>query len=257
MNLTAIKDRPSAISRHINDSLAVLPAMDRAVELSRAVAPVRIVDVGSGAGLPGLIFATLRPEWRVTLLDSLNKRCTFNTAAAEAMGLGNVDVLWRYGPFGFRRYSCLECVIWCHLVSFGFSEVSVCPSSPSICSTLHLSSRAEDAGANEAYREQFDVATARAVAEVRTLAELCLPLVRVGGYWVAPKGPGPEEEVHAGLRAIETLGGEARDVRIDTMELQGTGDEGKPAFTVVTVRKVSPTPAQYPRKANAMKKRPL
>ena len=96
MNLTAIKDRPSAISRHINDSLAILPAMDRAVELSHAGAPVRIVDVGSGAGLPGLIFATLRPGWRVTLLDSLNKRCTFNTAAAEAMGLGNVDVLWRY-----------------------------------------------------------------------------------------------------------------------------------------------------------------
>ncbi len=96
MNLTAIKDRPSAISRHINDSLAILPAMDRAVELSRAGAPVRVVDVGSGAGLPGLIFATLRPDWHVTLLDSLNKRCTFNAAAVEAMGLGNVDVLWRY-----------------------------------------------------------------------------------------------------------------------------------------------------------------
>jgi hypothetical protein len=128
MNLTAIKDRPSAISRHIDDSLAVLPAMDRAVARSRAGGPggpggpgglgglgdtghtgatgdtgdtgatggpVRIVDVGSGAGLPGLIFAALRPEWSVTLLDSLNKRCTFNTAAAEAMGLGNVDVLWR------------------------------------------------------------------------------------------------------------------------------------------------------------------
>lgn len=106
MNLTAIKDRPSAISRHIDDSLAVLPAMDRAVARSRAGATgglVRIVDVGSGAGLPGLIFAALRPEWSVTLLDSLKKRCTFNTAAAEAMGLGNVDVLWR----------CVSCFVWC------------------------------------------------------------------------------------------------------------------------------------------------
>lgn len=120
MNLTAIKDRPSAISRHIDDSLAVLPAMDRAVARSRAGGPgglgglgdtghtgatggpVRIVDVGSGAGLPGLIFAALRPEWSVTLLDSLNKRCTFNTAAAEAMGLGNVDVLWR----------CVSCFVF-------------------------------------------------------------------------------------------------------------------------------------------------
>lgn len=100
MNLTAIKDRSSAISRHVNDSLAILPAMDRAVADARvgceSGSAVRVVDVGSGAGLPGLILATLRPEWRVTLLDSLNKRCTFNTAAAEAMGLANVDILWRY-----------------------------------------------------------------------------------------------------------------------------------------------------------------
>lgn len=123
-------------------------------------------------------------------------------------------------------------------------------------SSAYLYSRAEDAGANEAYREQFDVATARAVAEVRTLAELCLPLVKVGGFWVAPKGPEPEEEVHDGLRAIEALGGEARDVRIEEMELSGADDD-KPAFTVVTVCKVTPTPAQYPRRANAMKKRPL
>jgi hypothetical protein len=137
MNLTAIKDRPSAISRHIDDSLAVLPAMDRAVARSRAGGlggpgglgglgdtgdtghtgttggPVRIVDVGSGAGLPGLIFAALRPEWSVTLLDSLNKRCTFNTAAAEAMGLGNVDVLWRcVSCFVFRVWClCLRCLV--------------------------------------------------------------------------------------------------------------------------------------------------
>ncbi len=118
-------------------------------------------------------------------------------------------------------------------------------------------SRAEDAGSSEAYREQFDIATARAVAEVRTLAELCLPLVKVGGFWVAPKGPDPEAEVQDGLRGIETLGGDARDVRIETVGLSRTENDGKPAFTVVTVRKASPTPSQYPRKANAMKKRPL
>lgn len=152
---------------------------------------------------------------------------------------------------------CLRC-----LVGFFFVWV-FCLFCFILSLTLHRYSRAEDAGNDVAYRERFDVATARAVAEVRTLAELCLPLVRVGGYWVAPKGPGPEAEVHAGLHAIETLGGEAHGVCIDTMdtmgtmELSGTGGEGKPAFTVVTVRKASPTPAQYPRKANAMKKRPL
>jgi len=174
-----------------------------------------------GAGLPGLVFATLRPEWSVTLLDSLNKRCTFNTAAAEAMGLGNVDILW---------------------------------------------SRAEEAGINPAYREQYDIATARAVADVRTLAELCLPLIKVGGYWVAPKGPDPEAEVRDGLRAVEELGGD--DISIqrlgnkkneenEEIEENQEGTRDGPEFTVVTVFKARSTPSSYPRKANAIKKRPL
>jgi 16S rRNA (guanine527-N7)-methyltransferase len=209
MNLTAIKDRPTAVSRHINDSLAILPAMDNAVANTSNPNRPRIVDVGSGAGLPGLVFATLRPAWSVTLLDSLNKRCTFNTAAAEAMGLTNVDILW---------------------------------------------SRAEEAGNNPAYREQFDVATARAVAEVRTLAELCLPLIKVGGYWVAPKGPDPESEVQEGVRAVQELGGDVDGLHIERL---GSSGRGGPAFTVVTVSKARETPAAYPRKANAIKKRPL
>jgi len=154
----------------------------------------------------------------VTLLDSLNKRCTFNTAAAEAMGLGNVDILW---------------------------------------------SRAEEAGINPAYREQYDIATARAVADVRTLAELCLPLIKVGGYWVAPKGPDPEAEVRDGLRAVEELGGD--DISIqrlgnkknEEIEENQEGTRDGPEFTVVTVFKARSTPSSYPRKANAIKKRPL
>ena len=180
-----------------------------------------------GAGLPGLVFATLRPEWSVTLLDSLNKRCTFNTAAAEAMGLGNVDILW---------------------------------------------SRAEEAGINPAYREQYDIATARAVADVRTLAELCLPLIKVGGYWVAPKGPDPEAEVRDGLRAVEELGGDDISIQrlgnkkneeneeneeIEEIEENQEGTRDGPEFTVVTVFKARSTPSSYPRKANAIKKRPL
>ena len=161
----------------------------------------------------------------MTLLDSLNKRCTFNTAAAEAMGLGNVDILW---------------------------------------------SRAEEAGINPAYREQYDIATARAVADVRTLAELCLPLIKVGGYWVAPKGPDPEAEVRDGLRAVEELGGDEISIQrlgnkkngenegiegIEENQEEGTRDG--PEFTVVTVFKARSTPSSYPRKANAIKKRPL
>jgi len=201
----------------------------RARSLTRSLTPrFSARHLGSpGAGLPGLVFATLRPEWSVTLLDSLNKRCTFNTAAAEAMGLGNVDILW---------------------------------------------SRAEEAGINPAYREQYDIATARAVADVRTLAELCLPLIKVGGYWVAPKGPDPEAEVRDGLRAVEELGGDDISIQrlgnkkneeneeneeIEEIEENQEGTRDGPEFTVVTVFKARSTPSSYPRKANAIKKRPL
>ena len=214
------------------------PTRPLAHSLARSLHASPLVILGlPGAGLPGLVFATLRPEWSVTLLDSLNKRCTFNTAAAEAMGLGNVDILW---------------------------------------------SRAEEAGINPAYREQYDIATARAVADVRTLAELCLPLFKVGGYWVAPKGPDPEAEVRDGLRAVEELGGDEISIQrlgnkkngenegiegiegvewiegiegIEENQEEGTRDG--PEFTVVTVFKARSTPSSYPRKANAIKKRPL
>lgn len=143
--------------------------------------------------------------------------------------------------------------VWLVVPSSAAAALSVAYSSFSHVHSAH-GSRAEDAGTNEAYREQFDVATARAVAEVRTLAELCLPLVKVGGYWVAPKGPDPEDEVRDGLRAIETLGGEVNAISVERL---GAEDDEKPEFTVVTVPKRAATPPQYPRRANAMKKRPL
>ena len=206
MNLTAIQDRGQAIERHINDSLAILPALDACVEHTK---DVRLIDIGSGAGLPGLVIATARPLWHVCLLDSLKKRCSFTTAAVDAMGLDNVNVLW---------------------------------------------SRAEDAGRDEHHRETYDIATARAVAEVRVLAELCLPCVRVGGHWVAPKGPRPEEEILQGHHAIQTLGG-----NVDTMciETYSAPTSGSTAFTVLTVEKHAPTPTTYPRKPGSIKKKPL
>lgn len=205
MNLTAIQDRHQAIERHINDSLAILPALDACVGHEQHA---RIIDIGSGAGLPGLVIATARPMWRVCLLDSLKKRCAFTTAAMDAMGLENVEVVW---------------------------------------------SRAEDAGRDENHRESYDVATARAVAEVRVLAELCLPCVRVGGHWVAPKGPRPEEEIAQGHQAIQNLGGDIDSMRTDTYSTPSSGT----TFTVLTVKKVTPTPETYPRKPGSIKKKPL
>lgn len=201
----AITDRDEAYQRHVNDSLALLPAIDSCLE-TPTQGLTRLIDVGSGAGLPGIILAIARPNWHITLLDSLQKRCTFNKEAISAAGLANVSVTW---------------------------------------------ARAEDAGQDPLLRHSQHVAVARAVAELRVLAELCLPMVQVGGHWVAAKGAAPEEEVALARRAIQELGGEL--VRVE--EVDSLAPEGK--RTVVVVRKVRTTPGKYPRKAGTPKKQPL
>lgn len=208
MNLTAVRDRQEAIVRHIDDSLALLPVLDacsRTTEDNTSKS-IRVIDIGSGAGLPGLVIATVRPQWKVSLLDSLNKRCTFNTHAAERMALHNVDVIW---------------------------------------------ARAEDAGQDPLYREQFDISIARAVAEMRVLAELCLPFVRVGGSWVAAKGHDPEAELNDASNAILQLGGVLSS--IETVE--SVAPEGK--RTAIVVRKKHFCKSRYPRKPGTPKKQPL
>ena len=193
----AIKDRDEAYLRHVDDSLALLPILDACLAANPAPpSTVRLIDVGSGA----------RPQWKVCLLDSLAKRCSFNEAAVEAVGLPNVSVAW---------------------------------------------ARAEDAGQDPKLREQHDLAIARAVAELRVLAELCLPLAAVGGHWVAAKGSSPQEEVVAARTAIKLLGGELVDVReVDSMAPEGLR-------TAVVVRKVKATPRMYPRRPGTPKKQPI
>nr|CAB3467640.1 unnamed protein product [Digitaria exilis] len=166
MNLTAVTDEAEVMTRHVADSLAVLPPLERAYR-SRSVTGggdidgVSLIDVGSGAGLPGLILAVARPSWRFTLLESMKKRCTFLEHAVESMGLSNVDV---------------------------------------VCD------RAENVGQSLDYREAYDIAAARAVAELKVLAEYCLPLVRVGGLFIAAKGHDPREEVKNAKGAVQKLG---------------------------------------------------
>ena len=200
------------MSRHIDDSLALVPALDACIrrqEEAGAVSQslkIKLIDIGSGAGLPGLVLAVVRPEWRICLLDSLNKRCTFNNAAAEAMQLDNIDVVW---------------------------------------------ARAETAGRDENLREQFDLVTARAVAELRILAELCLPFAKVGGHWVAAKGHNPDEELRTAEKAISMLGGSSPAIE----NVESIAPEGK--RTVVIVEKRSKMRAKYPRKPGDPKRQPL
>eukprot|EP00241_Pyramimonas_parkeae_P023365 CAMPEP_0114292696 /NCGR_PEP_ID=MMETSP0059-20121206/9203_1 /TAXON_ID=36894 /ORGANISM="Pyramimonas parkeae, Strain CCMP726" /LENGTH=279 /DNA_ID=CAMNT_0001414369 /DNA_START=89 /DNA_END=928 /DNA_ORIENTATION=+ len=210
MNLTAVRSKDDAYDRHVGDSLAVLPALDLALEqVPNCNVPPLVMDVGSGGGLPGLLLAIARPAWDLTLLDTLKKRIEFVDAAAAHVGVANARGLW---------------------------------------------ARAEDAGKNShglRERERYDVVTARAVAEMRVLAELCLPMVRVGGFLVAYKGAEPENEVDAARNAIQLLGGTL--LRIERVGSKGPdGDR-----TAVIIQKTSETPAKYPRRPGMPNKRPL
>ncbi|KAI8469287.1 MAG: intraflagellar transport protein [Monoraphidium minutum] len=216
MNLTAIRERGEAWARHVEDSLALLPAIEAHCAAAGrrggggggggGEAQFRVIDVGSGAGLPGMVLAIARPHWRVTLLDSLKKRCAFLEAAAACAGAANVSVVW---------------------------------------------ARAEEGGRRRELRGRYDLAVARAVADTRVLAELCLPFVRRGGYWVAAKGAAPGAEAAAAARAVRLLGGGA--VRIELVD--SWAPEGQ--RTAVVVHKERPTPDLYPRLPGAPGRKPL
>lgn len=162
----------------------------------------RLADIGSGAGVPGLPVAVLRPGLRVVLADAARKKAGFLEIAVRDLGLTNVEV---------------------------------------------LQARAEDLGRDPGHRERYDAVTARALAPVRVLAEYALPLLRVGGDAVLPKGRGAEDEVRAAARALRILGGEAA-VHAPRTEF---------CSPVVVLRKTAPTPAAYPRRAGTPQRRPL
>ena len=212
MNLTGAATIDEVLTRHVADSLALLPAIERALgpDVSAANAKIRVMDVGSGAGFPGIDLAIARPAWEVTLLDTLQKRTSFLDAAAAECGATNVRTLW---------------------------------------------SRAEDAGkVGSEHREAYDVVTARAVAELRILAELCVPLVKVNGAFVAMKNSleSTETETADASNAIDVLGG----TPLVSEEVQSVGPDGALRTAVVSV-KTRATPEKYPRRAGMPNKRPL
>jgi 16S rRNA (guanine527-N7)-methyltransferase len=197
VNLTAIADEAGIVTRHFLDSLRCAGSWGEA--------PGSLVDIGAGAGFPGLPLKLLRPALRLTLVESIGKKATFLRHMVDTLGLTDVEI---------------------------------------------IVARAEAAGRDSAQREQYDVAVARAVAELRVLAEYCLPLCRVGGRFLAPKGASIEEEVQAALPAITQLGG--RLLAIEPVELP----ELEPR-TLVVIEKIGPTPPQYPRAPGVPAKRPL
>ncbi|KAK6148439.1 hypothetical protein DH2020_019351 [Rehmannia glutinosa] len=208
MNLTAVKEETEVMGRHVEDSLAIIEPVRNAFLLhcGSSFEKLSVVDVGSGAGLPGLILAIACPGWKVTLLESMNKRCIFLEHVVSLIGLQNVRI---------------------------------------------VRDRAENLGQNLDFREGFDIAVARAVAEMRVLAEYCLPLVRVGGLFVAAKGHDPQEEVTKAERAIHLMGASL----LQTCFVESHSKYGQ--RTAIICLKDGPTPRKYPRAPGTPSKLPL
>ena len=196
MDLTAIRGEEDTARLHFLDCAALLTLQD--------LHGKRVIDVGTGAGFPGLVLTILCPELQLTLLDSLGKRVKFlETVCAE---LGLLDV------------QCLH-------------------------------ARAEEAPPE--LRESFDLACSRAVARLSLLSELCLPFVKVGGRFVAMKGPEVTAELQEAEKGIRLLGG--APAQVAPYPVPGT----ELRHNAVIVEKIAETPKKYPRKWGQMKKQPL
>ena len=196
MNLTAITDPADFAALHLLDSAVLLTIADFRGK--------KAVDVGTGAGFPGMPLRILEPDFDLTLLDSLGKRVAFLQDTCAQMGLARVEA---------------------------------------------VHARAEEFAAD--HRECYDIATSRAVAALNVLCELALPLVRVGGCFLAMKSVDSDDEIDGARGAIGQLGGRIREIRDYT--IPGTDVQHR----VVIIDKLRPTPQQYPRAFAKIKKNPL
>lgn len=204
MNLTAITEEQDVVTKHFTDSLSLAKVFGDLGQESGA--SLSLIDVGTGAGFPGIPLKIAFPKLKVTLLDSLNKRVKFLTEVCGQLGLENV-------------------------------------------SAVH--GRAEDFGRDPQHREQYDLCVSRAVANLASLSEYCMPFVRVGGYFVPYKSGEIEEELKLGAKAVQILGGEVECV--EKFMLPGA----EASRSLIKIRKVKAISKRYPRKAGLPAKEPL
>ncbi|MDY4892774.1 MAG: 16S rRNA (guanine(527)-N(7))-methyltransferase RsmG [Agathobacter sp.] len=197
INLTAITDFDEVVEKHFIDSLALIKIINLDQQLS-------ILDLGTGAGFPGIPLKIAFPKLKVILADSLNKRLVFLDEVISSLDLKNI-------------------------------------------STVH--GRAEDLARMNLYRENFDLCVSRAVANLSTLSEYCIPFVKVGGQFISYKSAECNKEVDNARHAISLLGGKVKEIQ--KFEI---GDSGR-AF--VSILKEKSSPKKYPRKAGVPSKMPL
>jgi len=197
INLTAITDDEGIATKHFLDSLTAIKT---------GYVKGKVIDVGTGAGFPGIVLKMAEPQISLTLLDSLNKRINFLKEVCEKTKLDGVEF---------------------------------------------IHARAEDGGHMQKLRKSFDTVTARAVANMTVLCELCLPFLKVGGYFLALKGPMANEELNDAKRTISVLGGDVEGIfecEIPFTEL---------SHKIIIIKKVKKTPMKYPRKPGLITKSPV
>ena len=199
MNLTAITEYEEVMKKHFIDSVSLIKAYDVSKNVS-------VIDIGTGAGFPGLALKIAYPNLKVTLLDSLNKRIKFLDEVIAKLGLTDIE-------------------------------------------TIH--GRAEDFAKPDKLREKYDLCVSRAVANMSTLSEFCLPFVKVGGKFISYKSEKITEEMETAGKAITILGGQ-----IDG-QVEFTLPESDIYRNLFIIKKVKNTPGKYPRKAGLPAKEPL
>ena len=201
MNLTAITEMQEVITKHFADSLSLVRAVPDLGSVKR-----KIMDLGTGAGFPGIPLAIAFPNLELVLADSLNKRILFIEEECGKLGIGNVTA---------------------------------------------IHGRAEDLARKPEYREKFDFCVSRAVANLSTLSEYCLPFVKEGGYFIPYKSGEIRQEADNARTALKLLGGTMEEeIRFSLPEEEGER-------TLLKIRKTGLTPKKFPRKAGLPSKEPL